>query len=413
MINRRKLLVALTWLPLASAAGAPAAPPVPELPADAAIVQSIRGAKVPHDVVAEVSALGKMFAVDLTDAEQMARLTLDPQRPSIFALGIVNPAALKRVAAMSAPPIRDTELAIRYSLVVPVTDVVKAAEALEKMASTGEAANSCGRPGGPPAQWSTWLAQLGTEDDRKAARSAGAAYLCTSMGGLVARVNRTRREVSWVMALAIEDPIAAAVAPLPLAPELAIRLATVGFFSAGFALHSTPSDQARMVVAMSLTKAAASLQGVDPSIRPKWWRESVRESEAVVRIVESRPRLFTELVTTDKVTSYGLTTEGETFFSSLALPARVERRRLHAEIEKKLKPADAFATQRTLGQASAGPLAGPVVQTFMWPHFLAFLKANPLPPEAAQKMPWITAMMEASGAVELDRQTHRLRITRK
>jgi hypothetical protein len=363
---------------------------------------------IPPQVASQMSAVKEMFRVDLMDAGVVDALGVDRERSILAAGGIVEPAALEKWLASSYGEVRARPLVVRMSLVVPVTDVEKARAAAEKMA-TGV---NCGHPHGDATRWSAWLKHLPTEAERKAATSAAVLYLCRTnpLGTIAARLDRDRRELQWVRADTALGGVAAAVGPVLSASGLTGQLNAQGFFAARAAMYATPLGQTRLIMANDSFRLVGGLEGVDVSMREEIWRSSMQELGAANRLMESAPRLFSDFLVTDQVMTWGLTKAGESFFSSLDLPAGASVRQLRAETERKLKLEGLFARETKLTEAlrEAPPTVEPLLSMFLWPHLLAFAHAHPGGPIG----PALRASLQ-EGTVDLDRKGSRLRIRTK
>jgi hypothetical protein len=174
--------------------------------------------------------------------------------------------------------------------------------------------------------------------------------------------------------------LAAAARPPTIDVALAVRLQRRGFFAARAGMYATPSDEARAYVALGLVKtrhAITSAPGDD--LRGELWRRYLREVGGHDRLVESEPRLFSDVLVTDRQVSWTLTADGRTFFSSLGIAADTPAADLGLAVEKRLKPVGLFADREGLVQTiqEAGGGAFILIKHFLWPHVLAFAATHP------------------------------------
>ena len=102
--------------------------------------------------------------------------------------------------------------------------------------------------------------------------------------------------------------LAAAATPQPRATALAARLEQQSFFSSSpIATFMKPDGQTRAVPAIALIKKPASLAGLAASEKRRLWPQAVAELGACSRLLDSPPRLFTEVLILDGLSSWGLT----------------------------------------------------------------------------------------------------------
>jgi hypothetical protein len=345
----------------------------------------------------------QLFHADLFEPGNLARIGIDPQRPVVHSSTIVEPVYLQQqLACLEKPP----SFVIRSLLVVPVLDPARAEAALDEVLSK----TACTRRHDPPARRTAWIDQLRDPEDRRAAETSDAAYLCVEEEGRwagVVRLNPARRELRWVIATGDGSLLAAASAAVPLAKDLNDRLQRDGFFSAAQALFKTPGGDARAVAALGLNKTRAGLAGITADQRPRLWRKGAQEMGAPQRLVESPPVLFSGFMADDRALTWTLTAEGRRFFSSLALRRGATTKLLKEAIAKKLKPGGVFSDVAQLSDAihEAGNLGSLLVRHELWPHAIAFAAAHP----GAQTLD-LTEFNDEAAQVEVDLDAGRVRV---
>jgi hypothetical protein len=340
------------------------------------------------------------LGIDPWDPNSVAAFAADRDRSIVMSWGIVDPARLRELLATPDPPTRATAFAIRFRVSLPVIDASAALAGLERL----QIGPRCARPSGDQRLWRQWLDRLASTDERRAAESAGAAYLCASEGqAVVARVNRARREIRWVVAMGIGETFVAATNPFSSDPELADRLTREGFFAARTAYYTTPPDEARMFAASNLLNVLSFVPRLDASERQIVWSVAVRELGTPAGLVESPPRLFSETFRVDDVTSWTLTAEGEALFSSLSLDPPADL--VAARLARAVHPAGPFASEPELKRKveEAGIGAVSLAHHFLWPHLVAFAAAHP---NAGPVFP--VPFSHPPARLELDRGRHRL-----
>src|SRR6185295_4313811 len=104
------------------------------------------------DLAPAYGSFVRAFDVDPTDPKVMADLGAEGQRPILLSLGIVDPADFKKLLAAPEATVQRVPFSVRFSLVIPIADLAKAAAALDRAASGPE----CGHPGGDAARWTAW-----------------------------------------------------------------------------------------------------------------------------------------------------------------------------------------------------------------------------------------------------------------
>jgi hypothetical protein len=223
----------------------------------------------------------------------------------------------------------------------------------------------------------------------------------------VVRVDAQRRELIWTSAFGNGSLLAAAAARPALDGALATRLQRDGLFAARAGVYTTPADEARAYTALGLVKTLTAVGGIpEDDMRAQLWQQGVKELGGHERMVDSRPRLFADMLATDRDSSWTLTPEGRTFFASLKLPPGADAGRLKQQIGKKLKPTGIFADQdllvRTIQEAGAGAFM--LIKHFLWPQMTAFVAAHP------DVMPSDAALADQGGRVELDAGAGVLRV---
>jgi hypothetical protein len=132
------------------------------------------------------------------------------------------------------------------------------------------------------------------------------------------------------------------------------------------------------------------------------------EATAVSRLIDSEPRLFSDVRTADHVTSWTLTDAGKSFFASLALSRTSDAEQLKKAILTGLKPTGLFADPKKLVEAvhEGGGGAFLLIHHFLWPHALAFTASQPeaIPSVAVDRT-------GAGGAIEIDELAGVLRVS--
>jgi hypothetical protein len=363
--------------------------------------------QLPPESQGFLDSLDTLFDFNVLKVDTMAALAVDRSRPVVVSFGIVDAELVDGLFASTEPPTGEVPLAIRFFVTVPTEDLQTAEAALQRMADKP----TCGRPGGDSGRWSAWLKKLENPSDRRAARAANASLICLSKVALVARLDRSRREVQWVAAHAVGSSVAAALAPVPSAPAMVARLERLGFFSARVAFYTTPVDLARNVMAMGAFGPIAIVAGVEASLRRQLWNSGMQEVAGLGRLVESGPRLFSDYLVLDGAVSWGLTPEGQALFSSLRLPAGTNVRGLLTAVERQVKPGGVFASPQTLTdtvrRVGADRCLLPA-NLFLWPHLAAFAKAHP-----GERPVLPVGLTDHSATVELDSKQARLRLRRK
>jgi hypothetical protein len=421
-------LAALATCALAACAGKPSAPApasprvpppaeavsaaaAPEIAANAGATLVFRvlpeGGRAPAaflEVEAMRPQLRQFFGIDVTDGRALGRLGADAARPIVLSWAIVEPSALRALLASARPPARDAPFVIRFLLVVPIVDVAGAAAKLAELPLDP----TCARADGDPGRWAALQARLTTPDDRRAAEDRSAAYVCRGdVTASVVRFDARRRELRWAAAFGDGSLLAAAAARPPVDPELAARLDRAGFFAARAGVFTTPTDEARASTALGLVKTRTGVGGIpEDDLREQVWRQGVWELGAPSRLVESNPRLFTDMLATDRETSWTLSAEGRTFFSSLGLTAGADAAQLRRLMAQRLKPTGLFADRKSLVRTvqEAGSGAFLLIKHFLWPHAAAFAAANP------DAMPAASNRTDEGGPVELDAGAGVLRV---
>ena len=346
----------------------------------------------------------EMFGANLLDGDSAGVIGVDRQRPVVLSYPIVDGARLRELLADPHAPAKNAPFAICMLLVVPVVDPTRAAAALDVLMRD----SVCARPRGNAARWAGLLARLQDPDDRRAAETSDAAYLCmTDRGGIVVRVNAARRELRWTNASGFGSLLAAAAAPVKPARELGDRLQREGFFAARVSLYKMPAEDARAATALGLIKTMAGIIGLDPSQRDRIWQKGAGEVSAALRLIDSPPVLFSGLLGVEGVVSWTLTEEGRKFFSSLPVGRVTSAKTLKEAIAKALKPGGVFTdAPRFCDEVHrAGSSAEMAIRHTLWPHIVAFSAAHPgLRPIPA------TDFDNDDGQVEIDVQAGRVRL---
>src|SRR5262249_8274214 len=134
----------------------------------------------------------------------------------------------------------------------------------------------------------------------------------------VVRVDAQRRELTWTSAFGHGSLVAAAAAQLALDAPLANRLQRAGLLAAQSGIYTTPADEARAYSAIGLVKTLSGVGGIDEDdMRAQLWRQGVKELGGHDRLVDSPPRLFTDMLATERESTWTLTADGRKFFASL------------------------------------------------------------------------------------------------
>jgi hypothetical protein len=380
-------------------AGGPPAAEVPALAAGAGAYLRVRDAaaltqakldELQLDVALLYAreSVKRTLGVDALDLTALAKLATDPKRDFLVSWAIVDPQRLDEVTAGGGAGVDG--LVVRFVATIPVADPAAAAAALGKQVA------------GAPCV--------------AAAKQAGAGALCASAdAALVARVDRARKTVAWVVALG-PAPLAAAAAPVPAAPTAVTdRLRRDGFFDAEIAYATTPADVWRAGMALPLISLARGLRGdgIDASTRRALWQQAVKEAGGVRRLAEASPRLFSSFVVTEKGKAWDLTADGDALLGGVAWPPAADAdfaHRLSVELARKLGPKldGPFASPKALVDTikESGQPAYVVLHHFTWPHALALAGAHP------KDMPLPQVGVPPSARVALDRAQHRLTFTR-
>jgi len=343
-------------------------------------------------------ALKELLHVDIGAGGDLARLGADPARPILLSWAIVDPGQLLALRKASPPPPRDAPLIVRAVLVIPLAD----AAGLQGRLAALPPDERCARPRDDEARWAALRARLATPEDRRAGEDRSAAYVCH--GDRIASIMRLdlpRRQLTWTLAFGDGSLLAAASRPPAIDVALAVRLQRRGFFAARAGMYTTPADEARAYVALGMVKTRHAIDSAPrEDLRGELWREYLWEVGGHDRLVDSEPRLFSELLLTDGQVSWTLTPEGRTFFASLGLAAGMPATDLGLAVEKRLKPVGPFADRKKLVATvqEAGSGAFMLIKHFLWPHVLAFAASNP------DDLPTSIPVWADEGArVELDR----------
>jgi hypothetical protein len=359
------------------------------------------------DLEASRQRILALLGFDLFDLSTLSAFKPDPERRIVMAWGIVDPEQLRARLAAPAAPKQGEHFAIRFRLTLPVTEPAAAAAALEKVKLGAE----CARPrrGETAGAWATWLKGVTDPDDRRAAETSEAAYVCLNGSeAAVARVDAAHREVRWSFALGTGGRLAAAAAPY--APDAAEteRLTREGFFKARGAFRATPDAEARYRAGMLLFKLAAGFQGLDAESARRMWPRAVEELGSFMRLVESPPRLFSEIVLIDGATTWGLTPEGEQAFAGLKVKWPATPDDVFTRVGGVVRPAGVFATaavlDENLHQAEPQQAAADLLTHHLWPHLAAFVAAHPKDRAPPVELPF------PGSRFELDRAGRRLRL---
>jgi len=401
--------------PVPIAAGAAAQADDVPIAADASPYYSLRlpsdgSAPPPEAAGPTVGLLRQLGGVDLLDATTATRLTLDRQRPLIASSTIVEPARLRAALASPDVPPDDAPFTFRYLIVVPVEDPARADGALDTVMPGG----TCARPRRDPPRWAAWLKGLQHPGDRRAAEASDAAYVCVApAGAIVVRVNRSRRELRWIFASGQDSTLAAASEPVRPDRALDELLRREGFYAASSGLYTTPSGEARGMIARGLIKSLAGLGGLPKEKRAAIWQLGAKQVSAAQRLVESPPVLISAMLMVDGVCAWTLTDEGKKYFSSLNLQPRTPTKAFKQTVAKTLKLSGMFAVPDTFGQnlREAGSMASALVQHALWPQAIAFTAAYPQARSMLQTL--FDEPAGERGDVEVDVQAGRVRLRPK
>jgi hypothetical protein len=153
-------------------------------------------------------------------------------------------------------------------------------------------------------------------------------------------------------------------------------------------------------------KTLAAAGGIpEADMRAQIWRQGVKELGGHDRLIESPPRLFVDMLATDRDLSWTLTADGKKFFASLGLKPNTDSAGMKQLIVKRLKPTGLFADQQTLVRTvqETGNGAFLLMRHFAWPQLTAFAATQP---EVAAAI----SQADQGGRVELDVAASVLRV---
>jgi SAM-dependent methyltransferase len=234
-----------------------------------------------------------------------------------------------------------------------------------------------------------------------------AAYVCLdSSEAVVARLEPAAREVRWSFAIGTGGRLAAAAAPFDAAPAETERLVREGLFAGRGGFRATPDAEARYRAAMLLFKLAVGFQGVDAESRKQLWPRAVIEMGSLARLVESSPRLFSEVMFNGDTTTWTLTPKGVETFGSLKVRWPAAQDKVFAALGRVVRPGGVFASGAMLDENihQAEQAADDLLTHYLWPHLAGFAVAHPRDRAPPPALPF------PGEHLELDRTAQRLRL---
>jgi hypothetical protein len=319
--------------------------------------------------------------LDALDLTAVAGLSGGADGPVAASLGIVDAAAVTRLAATDSPPV-GKPFAVRFLVVVPIADPVGAAAAVDRLLRSSPV---CARA------------------------ATGPASACASGPAAVkATIDANHRQLRWAVALGTGDVAAAVAAPFPLAPladRERLQRDALGSGQAT-ALYATPDGEVHAFTAVALVPLVATAASLQGDVRGQIWRQAVHETGGLGVLAASKPRLFSSVLFTDQDQSWDLTPEGDALFASLALPPAADAKMLEQRLADKMKhavdPKGPFANRKQLTElvSNAGQQSWVLLMHFFWPHGFALVRGE-VPGAAGGK-----------ARVQVDRPHHKLIIRR-